>query len=71
MEQITQTPVVTRNGSLDYEWLEALERQQRKDAIHEAGRALVGHVQSGLKLVGKGAVATCVSVLEAVDECRS
>lgn len=71
MEQITQTLVVTRDGSLDYEWLEALKRQQRKDAIHEAGRAALDHVRHVSVMVGKGLLNGAVAFAEAVDECRS
>jgi hypothetical protein len=71
MEQITQTLVVTRDGSLDMEWLEELERQQRKEAIHQAGVVLMHHVRDVSKMVGRGAVNTLVAFAEAVDECRS
>jgi hypothetical protein len=71
MEQITQTLIVTRDGSLDMEWLEALERQQRKEAIHEAGRVTVNHIRHMSTMVGKGLLNGAVAFAEAIDECRS
>lgn len=50
------TFAVFRDGEIDDEYYDAIYAEKRREALHEAGRELVGHVLRAPVVIGKGLV---------------
>ena len=53
---IDQTLVVTRDGSIDEQYYDAINAERRKEALKEAGHLAVGALAHGAIKLGKGIV---------------